>query len=77
MILLTGNFGCHVSAAYIFFKQILIPDWYAFDDGDKGVRWDVNSYIISIIWHAYYASISLLVIVSGALLSKQVGVAEC
>lgn len=74
MVLLTGNFSCHVLTVFIFYKQYLLADWYTFDDGDEGVTWDVNSYVLTLIWHSYYLSISLLVIIGGALLSKQVGV---
>ncbi|XP_037041509.1 uncharacterized protein LOC119078139 [Bradysia coprophila] len=72
MILLTASFGCHVIAAFIFYKQFSSD--YQYSSIDEDVRLDASSYVLSLIWHLYYASISVLVIVSGATLSKQVGV---
>lgn len=66
MILLTVNFGFHVLAVFIFYKKFSAGSWIYSENF-------IVEICISIIWHFYYTSVSILVIVSGALLSKYVG----
>lgn len=70
MLLLTINFGFHVIAVFLFYKKFANDSLYYFTNVKVYV--DDISVAISVIWHFYYASVSLLVIISGALLSKHV-----
>lgn len=65
MILLTINFGFHVIAVFVFYKKFSDGSWIYSE------RFKVEI-IISTVWHFYYSSVSVLVIVSGALLWKYV-----
>lgn len=70
MILLTVNFGFHVIAIFMLYKLVALDSWYHGKTFDLEIN--ALSYVISITWHTYYASVSMLVIVSGALLSRHV-----
>lgn len=70
MILLTVNFGFHVIAIFMIYKNFSRDSWFHVDDFD--VQLNNINLAIGIIWHSYYSSVSLLVIISGALLSKHV-----
>lgn len=70
MILLTVNFGFHVFAVFLFYKRLSLA--YGRTLNNFVFEIDAMTWVISILWHFYYASISFLVILSGALLSKHV-----
>ncbi|KAJ6635327.1 hypothetical protein Bhyg_13912 [Pseudolycoriella hygida] len=69
MVLLTVNFGFHVISIFTFYKRFSLDTWFYFDnDGTKKV--DGITVIVSVMWHLYYAFVSILVVASGAMLSK-------